>query len=53
MRTEPLNPMPDGVSRTIKANYQQSGPANLFKIGGTFASTGVIQIYEETDKTDK
>lgn len=37
---EPINTMPDGVSRTIKAQYQQTSPAN-FKRYDSFAATGV------------
>lgn len=51
-KTEPLNPMPDGASRTIKSQYQQSSPANLLKRGGSMAATGVIQ-YEDNDCSGK
>lgn len=42
--------MPDGTMRTIKANYHQVSTANLMRRGGTFAATGVIQVYENKDK---
>lgn len=30
----PLNPMPDGSCRTVKAQYQQSSLANFIRSGG-------------------
>lgn len=30
----PINPMPDGSCRTIKAQYQQSSLANFIRGGG-------------------
>lgn len=45
----PINPMPDGTCRTIKAQYQQSSLANFVR-GGTFGATGVIEIEYETKK---
>ena len=43
----PLNPMPDGSCRTIKAQYQQSSTANFIRSGGGYAATGVIEIVYE------
>lgn len=40
----PLNTMPDGTSRTIKAQYQQSSPAN-FKRNDALGATGVTCNY--------
>ena len=42
----PLNPMPDGSCRTVKAQYQQSSLANFIR-GGGYAATGVIEIVYE------
>lgn len=47
----PLNPMPDGSCRTVKAQYQQSSLANFIR-GGGYAATGVIEIVYETDTVD-
>ena len=47
----PLNPMPDGSCRTVKAQYQQTSLANLIRSGG-YAATGVIEIVYETDTDD-
>lgn len=47
----PLNPMPDGSCRTVKAQYQQTSLANLIRSGG-YAATGVIEIVYETDTVD-
>lgn len=44
----PLNPMPDGSCRTIKAQYQQSSLANFIR-GGGYGATGVIEIVYEDD----
>lgn len=47
----PLNPMPDGTARTIKAQYQQSSLANFVRGGGTERQESsssvrvVMQIY--------
>lgn len=30
----PMNPMPDGTCRTLKAQYQQSSLANFIRGGG-------------------
>ena len=30
----PLNPMPEGSCRTVKAQYQQTSLANLIRVGG-------------------
>ena len=49
----PINPMPDGSCRTIKAQYQQSSLANFIR-GGGYGATGVIEIvYEERQGADK
>lgn len=45
----PMNPMPDGACRTLKAQYQQSSLANFIR-GGGYGATGVIEIAYETDK---
>lgn len=45
----PMNPMPDGACRTLKAQYQQSSLANFIR-GGGYGATGVIEIVYETDK---
>lgn len=44
----PINPMPDGSCRTIKAQYQQSSLANFIR-GGGYGATGVIEIVYEDD----
>ena len=44
----PINPMPDGSCRTIKAQYQQSSLANFIR-GGGYGATGVIEIVYEQD----
>lgn len=41
-----INPEPDGVSRTIKAQYYKNGLANILH-KGTFGCTGVIQKIEK------
>ena len=41
---KPLNPMPDGTYRTIKANYYKQSLANFVR-NGARAATGVI-LYE-------
>lgn len=48
----PLNPMPDGSCRKVKAQYQQTSLANLIRSGGGYAATGVIEIKYETDTLD-
>lgn len=35
MKQAPLNPMPDGTCRTIKANYARMSRANFLRGGGT------------------
>jgi hypothetical protein len=45
----PLNPMPDGSCRTVKAQYQQTSLANLIRSGGGYAATGIIEIVYETE----
>ena len=47
----PLNPMPEGSCRTVKAQYQQTSLANLIRSGG-YAATGVIEIVYETNAID-
>lgn len=42
----PLNPMPDGTCRTLKFQYHKNGFSNFIR-QGSFAATGVIEIYEE------
>jgi site-specific DNA-cytosine methylase len=39
-KSEVINAMPDGTSRTIKAQYQQTSRANLERVG-SFGATGV------------
>ena len=48
----PMNPMPDGTCRTIKAQYQQSSLANFIR-GGGYGATGVIEIIYEEAKSDR
>ena len=48
-KVTPMNPMPDGTCRTLKAQYQQSSLANFIR-GGGYGATGVIEIVYETDK---
>lgn len=48
----PLNQMPDGSCRTVKAQYQQTSLTNLIRSGGGYAATGVIEIVYETDTVD-
>ena len=45
----PLNPMPNGTCRTIKAQCQQVSIANLVRETGGYAATGVIEIIYETE----
>ena len=48
-KVTPMNPMPDGTCRTLKAQYQQSSLANFIRRGG-YGATGVIEIeYEDED----
>ena len=42
MSIKPINTMPDGVSRTIKRQYQQTSKANLVR-QDSLAATGVVQ----------
>ena len=42
---QPVNPMPDGVARTIKAQYNNTSVANLLRTG-TFGATGVMGLHE-------
>ena len=44
-RIVPLNDMPDGTYRTIKAQYNNSSVANFVR-HDAFASTGGGEIYE-------
>lgn len=44
----PINPMPDGSCRTIKAQYQQSSLANFIR-GGGYGATAVIEIVYESE----
>lgn len=47
----PINATPDGLCRTIKAQYYKNGFRNstFFEDGG-FGATGVLEMYEEDDK---
>ena len=45
----PLNPMPDGTCRTIKANAAQVSQAN-FCYRSTYGATGVLVKYEYEKK---
>ena len=45
----PMNPMPDGSCRTLKAQYQQSSLANFIR-GGGYGATGVIEIVYEDNR---
>ena len=47
-----MNPMPDGMCRTIKYQYQKNGFAN-FTRGGAYGATAVIEIYENLDSADE
>lgn len=49
----PLNPMPDGCCRTVKAQYQQTSLANFIRSGGGYAATGVIEIVYERISDDR
>lgn len=44
-RIVPLNDMPDGAGRTIKAQYNNSSVANFIR-HDAFAATGVVEIHE-------
>lgn len=48
----PMNPMPDGNCRTLKAQCQQCSIANLTR-GGGYAATGVMEIIYEQDKVQR
>lgn len=48
----PINPMPDGSCRTVKAQYQQTSLANFIR-GGGYGATGVIEIVYESDNEDQ
>ena len=43
---KPMNPMPDGSARTIKAQYYKNGFANL-KRDDSLGATGVIELIKE------
>ena len=47
----PFNTTPDGLCKTIKAQYYKNGFRNFtfFEAGG-FGATGVLEMYEEDDK---
>jgi hypothetical protein len=45
MNQFPLNPEPDGVCRTIKANYHKTSFANFIRMGG-YGATG-IAVYSD------
>ena len=45
----PLNPEPDGTSRTIKAQYFKNSLANFIR-GGGYGATAVIEYEIETDR---
>lgn len=48
----PMNPMPDGSCRTLKAQYQQSSLANFIRWGGREnMQCFVIEIEYEQQKT--
>lgn len=49
---EPLNPMPDGTCRTLKYQYQKNGIANFIR-EGSYAATGVIEIEDENESSDR
>lgn len=46
----PFNPMPDGVCRTIKANYYKVSLACFIRRGG-YAATGVV-VTDEGSESD-
>jgi hypothetical protein len=51
MKVRPMNPMPDGTCRTIKANYHKVSLDNFLR-GGSYAATGVIEIEDEEREDD-
>ena len=44
-RIEALNPMPDGLCRTLKATYFKTGRIN-FQHHNDWGTTGAMEIYE-------
>lgn len=54
----PINTMPDGTCLTIKSQYYKNGYANICENGafghkGTFACTGVIELYEDREPLER
>ena len=45
MKQVPFNTTPDGLCRTLKAQYYKNGFKNMF-LGGVFGATAVA-VYEE------
>lgn len=43
----PLNPMPDGTCRTIKANYYKASKSNFTRSGG-YGATAVAFVCDES-----
>lgn len=48
MKQIPMNPEPDGTSRTIKANYYKVSMANFIR-GGGYGATAVICVSDGSD----
>ena len=44
--------MPDGTCRTLKYQYQKNGIANFIR-EGSYAATGVIEIEDENESSDR
>ena len=44
-----INVRPDGLCKTLVANYKNCSLANFVRNSGTYALTGVIEIVYETD----
>lgn len=43
---EPINTMPDGTCRTLKATQTNVSAANIMR-QGTFGATAVVEVYEQ------
>ncbi len=48
MNQIPMNPEPDGTSRTIKANYYKVSLANFIR-GGGYGATAVLCVDDRAD----
>ena len=49
----PVNTTPNGKSQTIKAQYQQTSPANILGYTSTYGATGVAEPVNTTENGDK